>query len=75
MPIFYFKGIIRLSKTLHYQFQMATYSCVIDQNLLLKKQVIIKTWAKLTKKRLETFIYMHQSLKNSFQSQKVNQSA
>ena len=67
-PILHLKFIIKLSETLWYQFQMAAYSSGINQNFLQKNQVTLKkTWAKWTKTRLKTVIYMHESLKRSWQ--------
>ena len=63
--ILQFKCIIKLSETLWHRFHIHVASI---KTYFYKDQVRLR---KLTKTRLETVIYMHQSLKNSFQSQKV----
>ena len=63
--ILQFKCIIKLSETLWHRLHIHAASI---KTYFYKDQVRLR---KLTKTRLETVIYMHQSLKNSFQSQKV----
>ena len=71
VPILHLKRIIRLSKTLWYQFQRVTYWWSIYQQWFQQKTEVKETkLSQMDKKRLKTVIYI--SLKNTFQSRKVN---
>ena len=70
------KRIIKLSETLWYRFQMAAYSCSIDQNLLLQRnQVKIKNFGQMdenTAKNCHLYAPLSQKLISKSKSYSLN---